>query len=126
MPLIIVSPESSSVATRKDGSSAIILLSATPIFSVPALSFGAIAIEITGSGNTIGSSVAGSVGIGQRVTRLRVLHAQQGDDVAGLRGVQLFTRVGVHFDDAADAFGLTGERVEHVVALAEACPNRCA
>ena len=45
--------------TRNDGSSATILPIATPIFSLPALSFGATAIEMTGSGKTIGSSVAG-------------------------------------------------------------------
>ena len=33
-----------------------------PIFSEPPLSFGEIAIEITGSGKTIGSSVAGFFG----------------------------------------------------------------
>ncbi len=59
MPFMIVSPESGSVVMRKDGSSWTILFRATPSFSVPALSFGASAIEMTGSGNTIGSSVAG-------------------------------------------------------------------
>jgi hypothetical protein len=50
IPRRIVSPESSSVSTRKDGSSATILPMAIPIFSEPALSFGDTAIEITGSG----------------------------------------------------------------------------
>ena len=40
----------------------IILPSATPSFSEAPLSLGAIAIEITGSGKTIGSNVAGLSG----------------------------------------------------------------
>ena len=55
----MVSPESSSVSTLNDGSSAIILPIAIPIFSEPPLSFGLTAIEITGSGKIIGSSVTG-------------------------------------------------------------------
>ena len=55
----MVSPESSSVSTLNDGSSAIIFPIAIPIFSEPPLSFGFTAIEITGSGKIIGSSVTG-------------------------------------------------------------------
>ena len=62
----MVSPESSSVSTRNDGSSAIIFPIAMPIFSEPPLSFGFTAIEITGSGKIIGSSVTGCLG-SQRV-----------------------------------------------------------
>ena len=57
MPLSIVSPESSSVSTQKVGSSATIFPIAIPIFSEPPLSFGLTEIEITGSGNIIGSRV---------------------------------------------------------------------
>ena len=58
----MVSPESSSVSTWKEGSSATILPIAVPSFSACPLSFGLTAIEITGSGNTIGSNVAGLFG----------------------------------------------------------------
>ena len=104
--------------TRKDGSSWIILFSATPIFSLPALSFGAIAIEMTGSGKTMGSSVAGCLDVSQRMAGAGILHAQQRNDVARLRRVELLARVGVHFHDAANAFGLAGEGVEDGIAFA--------
>ena len=51
--------DSSSVSTRKEGSSAIIFDRAMPSLSTAALSVGAMAMEITGSGNTMGSRVAG-------------------------------------------------------------------
>ena len=57
------------------------------------------------------------VRIGERVAGTRVLHAEQGDDVAGLRRVEFFARIGVHFDDTADALGLAGERIQDVVAF---------
>src|SRR5947209_1231188 len=57
IPEMIVWPDSSSVWTRNDGSSCARRLSATPIFSWSALVFGSTACEITGSGNSIFSSV---------------------------------------------------------------------
>ena len=57
------------------------------------------------------------LGVAEGVTGLGVLHAQQGDDVAGLGRVQFLAGVGVHLDDAADALGFAGEGVQHRVAL---------
>ena len=57
MPEMIVWPDSSSERTRKDGSSCARRDRAMPIFSWSDLVFGSTAIAITGSGNTIRSSV---------------------------------------------------------------------
>ena len=57
MPEMMVWPDSSSVCTRNDGSSCARRFSATPIFSWSTLVFGSTACEITGSGNSIFSSV---------------------------------------------------------------------
>ena len=57
MPEMMVWPDSSSVCTRKEGSSFARRCRARPIFSWSALVFGSTATEITGSGNTIFSSV---------------------------------------------------------------------
>jgi hypothetical protein len=53
----MVWPDSWSVVTRNDGSSATSLASATPSFSWSAFDFGSIAISITGSGNSIFSRI---------------------------------------------------------------------
>ena len=57
------------------------------------------------------------LGIAEGVTGLGVLHAQQGDDVAGLGRVQFLAGVGVHLDDTADAFRLASEGIEYRVTL---------
>ena len=57
MPEMMVWPDSSSVRTRSDGSSCARRPRATPIFSWSALVLGSTACEITGSGNSIFSSV---------------------------------------------------------------------
>ncbi len=57
MPEMIVWPDSSSVCTRKDGSSFASFCSATPIFSWSTFVLGSTATEITGSGNSMRSSV---------------------------------------------------------------------
>ncbi|MGY4338279.1 hypothetical protein ACVWW3_003185 [Bradyrhizobium sp. LM2.9] len=57
MPLRMVWPDSWSVDTRKDGSSAASFASATPSFSWSAFDFGSIAISMTGSGNSIFSRI---------------------------------------------------------------------
>ena len=57
MPEMMVWPDSSSVRTRNDGSSCARRFSAMPIFSWSALVFGSTATWITGSGNSIFSSV---------------------------------------------------------------------
>ncbi|CSD29796.1 Uncharacterised protein [Vibrio cholerae] len=62
IPFRMVSPESSSVSTWNDGSSATILPIAIPIFSEPFLSLGLTAIEITGVGKIIGSRVHSCLG----------------------------------------------------------------
>ena len=48
------------------------------------------------------------------MTRAGILHAEQGDDVARLRRIELLARVRMHFDDTTDALGLAGKRVQHV------------
>jgi len=60
MPEIIVCPVSSSVFTRKVGSSSTNLVIANPIFSWSSFVFGSIAIEITGLGKLIDSKIIGS------------------------------------------------------------------
>ena len=62
MPEISVWPVSSFVRTWKVGSSSARRPSATPIFSWSTFVFGSIATLMTGSGNSIISSLIGSVG----------------------------------------------------------------
>ncbi|MNV50549.1 hypothetical protein D3C71_1425650 [compost metagenome] len=62
MPAMIVWPDSWSVLTRNDGSSAARRLSARPIFSWSPLDFGSIAIWMTGSGNSMRSRITGFSG----------------------------------------------------------------
>ena len=45
------------------------------------------------------------VGIAERFARRRVFQARQGDDVAGIGFLDVFARVGVHQQHAADALG---------------------
>ena len=71
MPLRMVWPDSWSVDTRKDGSSAASLASATPSFSWSAFDFGSIAISMTGSGNSIRSRMTGFC-MSQSVSPVRV------------------------------------------------------
>ncbi|MNS99244.1 hypothetical protein D3C72_1336420 [compost metagenome] len=59
MPEIMVCAVSSSVRTRKDGSSWASLLKAMPIFSWSALVLGSTATEITGSGKSMRSRMIG-------------------------------------------------------------------
>ena len=56
----------------------------------------------------------------QRVARARVLQAKQSNNVSGLSGILLLTTIGVHLDDAADALGLAGKRIDDRVALFQA------
>ena len=119
MPLMMVWPDSASVETRKDGSSAASLCSATPIFSWSALVLGSTAISMTGSGNSIFSRMTGFDGIAQRVAGAGILETDESDDVAGVGLRDLFAVVGVHENHAADALGLVAGRVEQRYALAE-------
>ena len=59
MPEMMVWPDSSSVLTRKEGSSCASFCSATPIFSWSALVLGSTAMEMTGSGNSMRSRMTG-------------------------------------------------------------------
>src|SRR5690606_38730093 len=59
-----------------------------------------------------GFQVARVVWIAQGVTGLDVLHADNGDDVAGLGATYFIAVVGVHFHHAADTLGLAGGGIE--------------
>ena len=72
MPFMIVWPNSWSVWTVKDGSSATILASATPSFSWSALDFGSMAISMTGAGKSIFSRITGDLIGSHRVSPVRV------------------------------------------------------
>ena len=78
MPEMMVWPDSSSVRRRNDGSSAARRPNAMPIFSWSALVLGSTACEITGSGNTMRSSVttdSGSHRVSPVVTSFRPTQA---------------------------------------------------
>jgi hypothetical protein len=64
-----------------------------PIFSWSALVFGSTACEITGSGNTMRSSITMAVGVAQGFARGHVLQAHAGGDVAGADFVDFFRRL---------------------------------
>ena len=57
------------------------------------------------------------VGVRKRMTCSRVLHAEQGDNVACLSRVELLARVGVHFNDTTNPLSLARKCVQEVVAL---------
>ena len=63
IPAMIVWPVSWSVQVLKVGSSSASFDKAIPIFSWPAFVFGSIAIDITGSGNSIFSSIIGAASV---------------------------------------------------------------
>ena len=102
MPEISVWPVSSSERTWKVGSSSASRASAVPSFSWSAFVFGSIETAITGSGNSIVSSMIGAVRIAERVAGGGLLQADAGDDVAGVDLLALLAVVGVHLEDAAD------------------------
>ena len=105
MPFMIVWPDSWSVETVKDGSSATILASATPSFSWSALDLGSMAISMTGAGEVhLLQDDRRLGGIAQGVAGAGVLQAGQGDDVAGVGFLDVLAVVGVHQQHAADAF----------------------
>jgi hypothetical protein len=76
-----------------------------PIFSWSALVLGSTAWRITGSGNTMRSSVT-MRRIAQGFTGGHVLQAHAGGDVAGANFVHFLAVVGVHLHDTADALFL--------------------
>ena len=61
----------------------------------------------------------GIVGVAKRLAGRRVLAADQGDDVARARHLDVGAVVGVHLEHAADALALVLDRVEHRRALLE-------
>src|SRR6266511_3978330 len=103
MPEMMVCPDSSSVRTRKDGSSCASRCSATPIFSWSALVLGSTATWITGSGNTIFSRNDDLVRIAQGLTGRDVLQAHRCGDVAGAHFLDLVALVGMHLQEPPDA-----------------------
>ena len=103
MPEMMVWPDSSSVRTRNDGSSCARRCSATPIFSWSTLVFGSTACEITGSGNTMRSSVIDFFTSLMRLAGDHVLQADGRGDVAGAHFLDFLALVGVHLQQAPDA-----------------------
>ena len=108
MPAMRVWPVSSSVRTRKVGSSSARRARPWPSLSWSAFVFGSIATEMTGSGNSIDSSRIGAAVDRQRVAGGRGLEADGGDDLARADLLPLLAVVRVHLEQAADALGLAG------------------
>ena len=72
----------------------------------PALVFGSMAIEMTGSGNSIDSRMIGVILVAERVAGRAVAQADRRGDVAGVDLLDLLALVGVHLEEAADALAL--------------------
>src|ERR1700722_5178288 len=119
MPLRMVWPDSWSVETRNDGSSAASFASATPSFSWSAFDFGSIALSLAGSGNSIFSGITGFAGGARRAPGGGFLEAGQGDDVAGKGFLDVFAVVGVHQQHAADALLAVARRIDDAGARAK-------
>ena len=123
MPEIRVWPVSSSERTWKVGSSSARRASAVPSFSWSAFVFGSIETAITGSGNSIVSSLIGAAG-SQSVSPVEVcFRPTPGDDVAGEDLLALLAVVGVHLEDAADPLLAPGARVQDLRARALSVPE---
>ena len=123
MPAMIVWPVSSSVWTRKVGSSSASFASAMPSLSCSALVFGSIAMAMTGSGKTIDSRRIGWSLVAERVAGGGVLEADGGDDVAGEDLLDVLAVVGVHLQEAADALLVALGGVEHVATRRSCVPE---
>src|ERR1700722_3395076 len=119
MPLRMVWPDSWSVETRNDGSSAASFASATPSFSWSAFDFGSIALSLAGSGNSIFSGITGFAGGARRAPGGGFLEAGQGDDVARIGFLDVLAVVGVHQQHAADALLAVARRVDDAGAARE-------
>ena len=87
--------------------------SARESFSRSALDFGSIAMEITGSGNSIFSRRSGVFGA-ERIACAGVFKADASCDVAGIELIAFFSLVGMHFKQAGDALFFVFGRVEEV------------
>ena len=103
MPAMIVWPVSSSVWTWKVGSSSESELSALPSLSWSFFVLGSIATEMTGSGNSMRSSTIGCARSHSVSPVVVCLKPRPGDDVAGVRDVDVLALVRVHAQDATDA-----------------------
>ena len=108
MPAISVWPVSSSVLTRKVGSSSARRASPEPSLSWSAFDFGSTATEITGSGKVIDSSTIGALSTASVSPVVVVLEADARGDLARADLLALLAVVRVHLEDAADALGLAG------------------
>ena len=108
MPAISVWPVSSSVLTRKVGSSSARRARPLPSLSWSAFDFGSTATEITGSGKVIDSSTIGADSAASVSPVVVALQADAGRDLARADLVALLAVVRVHLEDAADPLGLAG------------------
>ena len=106
MPFRMVWPDSWSVETRKDGSSATSLASATPSFSWSALDFGSIGHLDDRLRELHALEDHGLVQIAERVARAGILQAGHRDDVAGVGLLDVLAVVRVHQKHAADPLRL--------------------
>ena len=119
MPEMTVWPVSSSLRTRKVGSSSARRWIAAPSFSWSDLVFGSMATWMTGSGNVIDSrmtGLAGSHSVSPVVVCLRPCTAMMSP---AQRRRALFTLVGVHLVDLADPLFAVLGGVDHLGAGVE-------
>ena len=119
MPEMTVWPVSSSVWTRKVGSSSDSAKRALPSLSWSALVFGSTATWMTGSGKVERLEDDRVVGIAEGVAGRGLLEPDHGDDVAGEDRVHVLAVVGVHLQDPADPLLAVLRRVEHARALGQ-------
>ena len=103
MPAMRVCELSSSVLTRKVGSSSARRCRAIDILSWSALVFGSTASSMTGSGKLIVLEHDRLRLVAQRVAGGRVLQPHRGGDVAGADRLDLFAVIRVQLQQAADA-----------------------
>ena len=85
-----------------------------PILSWSARVFGSIETEMTGSGKVIVLEHDRVIGITERIAGEGVLESDDGADVSGVDGVNLFPVVRVHLQQPADALALALGRVQRV------------
>ena len=120
IPAMSVCPVSSSVRTRKVGSSSASRWRAVASLSWSAFVFGSMATEMTGSGKFIASRRMGAVSTAS-VSPVVVCFSPTSAAISPRADlVALLAVVRVHLEDAADALRLAGGRVENLVALGDA------
>ena len=116
IPEMSVCPVSSSVRTRKVGSSSASRWRPMPSLSWSDFVFGSIATEITGSGNVIDSRRIGAVSTASVSPVVVFLKPTIAAISPATISVPLLAVVRVHLQDATDALGLAGRRVQHAIA----------